>query len=616
MKDDSTRARVSPRPLWIGVAVLWLIPVPAGAQQAAFVQAFSELTTAIEGTYGDEGVRVTPALERMSRALAEWDREIGATAAGGRASANDQQPASVDRRMSLARMYASRGRLAEALSELDAISHLPIRRSDVQVLRGLVLQASGRHTESIDAFRIAQSVNPSDPVVAYYLFHEAEIGRDTKTARDAAAVLAAALPALMKTSGQKGAPFERIALLPAAGKPPLLPLATYSEAFRHMARREYESAIAEFRKAISTDPLVIDPAAGSEPITRAVTALREGRFADARAQIERSGALANSSEAHRVLGLIYWADSAFDKSVAELTEAIRRSPRNERARLALSRVLSTAGRDSDAERALQETLRELPESALARWWLASSYERANRFADAREESERVAAAALAGESQLYGSVGRLASAAADFPGAIDALTRAVRANPNDPTMHKFLAAALVLQDRSEEAFAEFVAVLLIDPGDADAYVGIGQIHLSAGRTMEAVNVLRRATDMAPANGEARYALARALVHIGRADEAAQHFARVEQEQRRTLADRRRTLSTALMKEEAFLREAEGNVEAAIALYEKVVAVTPEPLLYGRLADLYAKVGRALDAARARAMYEKAVQSSPDAGGAR
>ena len=59
-------------------------------------------------------------------------------------------------------------------------------------------------------------------------------------------------------------------------------------------------------------------------------------------------------------------------------------------------------------------------------------------------------------------------------------------------MHRFLAIALVQQDRTGEAFAEFVAALLIDPRDAEAHAGIGQIHLNAGRHADAVDVLRRA----------------------------------------------------------------------------------------------------------------------------
>jgi hypothetical protein len=64
------------------------------------------------------------------------------------------------------------------------------------------------------------------------------------------------------------------------------------------------------------------------------------------------------------------------------------------------------------------------------------------------------------------------------------------------------------------------------------------------------------------------------------------------------------MSLGVLKEEAALRASEGHLEAAIALYEKALVVEAEPAVYGRLTDLYLKVGRALDAARARAIYEK------------
>lgn len=597
-------SRVSPRPVWIGIAVLFLSPMPAAAQQAAFAQAFFDLTTAIEGTYGDEGARIRPALDRMSAALFEWDREIEVATRDVRASTSE---GSSERRISLARMLASRGRLTEALSELDVVSRLQPRRTDVHVLRGLVLQASGKSADSIEAFRTAWSIDPSDPIIASRLFHGAMIGGNAKAAREAAETLAAALPALLKRSPEKkNAPFERFALLRAAlDGPPLVPLAAYAPAFRLIARREYEKAIEEFRRAAARDPLIVDPAAGSTSMLRAVEALRKGRFEDARAQIGQAAALPGSSEAARVLGLIYWADSDYEKSIAALKDAIRRSPGNERARLALSRVLSSGGREAEAAVALEETLRVLPESALARWWLASAHERVNRFADARVEYERAAAAAIVGQHQLLGAVGRLAAGAADVPGAIDAFARAVSAEPNDAGMHRSLAGALVQQDREDEALAAFIAAILIDPRDAPAYGGIGQVHLNAGRVADAVNVLQRATEIAPANNEARYALATALARLGRTDEAAKHFARVEQEQRQMVVDSRRTLSHDTLKEEAALRVAEGRFETAITLYEKALGVRPDADVYRRLADLYTRVGRASDAARARAMYEKA-----------
>ena len=49
-----------------------------------------------------------------------------------------------------------------------------------------------------------------------------------------------------------------------------------------------------------------------------------------------------------------------DKSLEQLEAAVRSSPRDERARLTLARVLIQAGRLQDAERVLRETIAILP----------------------------------------------------------------------------------------------------------------------------------------------------------------------------------------------------------------------------------------------------------------
>src|SRR6185436_17028000 len=144
----------------------------------------------------------------------------------------------------------------------------------------------------------------------------------------------------------------------------ILPPAAYGLAFRELARGQYERAIAEFRRAAASDPLIVDPAAASGLVARAFAALQQGRVAEAQALLEQSGPPRDSSEAHRALGLVYWAASSYDRSIASLTTAISLSPRDERARLALARVLNAAGRNGDAEAALRETVRVLPDSVL------------------------------------------------------------------------------------------------------------------------------------------------------------------------------------------------------------------------------------------------------------
>ena len=594
------------------------MPLRADAQQAAFVKALSELTASLEGTSGDGSARIGASLDTMSEALAAWDRDIAAAESKLRDTPAAAPPSNVaGAHVSLGRMYADRGRLTDALAEFDAAIRLASTRADAHALRGLVLQEQGKSAGAIEAFRRAAALDSGDAVTAYYLFHAAAISGNATAIPAASDALAAAYPKLLQAKPvdaaggrpqKPGTPFIRLAPLPGvATGPPILPPAAYSQAYRALATGQYERAIGEFRRITASDPLIADPAASSGLVGRAFAALQQGRVADAQSLLEASGPPRDSSEAHRVLGLVYWAKSEYDRAIASLTTAINLSPRNERARLARARVLNAAGRDRDAEDALYETVRLLPDSLLGHWWLSLAHEQVHRPAEARQEVEQVAAAASFGTSQLHAAVGRFALNAADNPAAIDAFSRAVHANPNDPSLHRLLASTLIQQDRAGEALAEFVAALLIDPLDARAHAGIGQIHLQAGREAAAVDALRRATDLAPADSEARYALATALQRLGRNEEAAQQFAKVEQAQRQALADRRRELSAASLNQEAALRTAEGRFDDAIALYEKALAIESDPAVYGRLADLYAKVGRPLDAARARSLYEKAVR---------
>jgi tetratricopeptide (TPR) repeat protein len=131
-----------------------------------------------------------------------------------------------------------------------------------------------------------------------------------------------------------------------------------------------------------------------------------------------------------------------------------------------------------------------------------------------------------------------------------------------------------------------------------------------------------------------------LTRLGDSREAARYFEHVEQVQRQRLADRRRMLSLDALREEAALRAREGDHNGASALWRQVIGLDPQrasdhvglaealanagrldaaieeyeraatlgadPVVYRRLADLYAKAGRAPDAARARLRYEAAL----------
>ena len=168
-------------------AALVVFPSFAAAQQSVFVDGVVELAAALEGTFGDEGAGIGPALDRMGIALAEWDRTIRAFEDRVAAeSANTSAQEAGDLHMALARMYAERGRRADALRQLDAASSLGPRRPDVLVLRGLVLDAYSNSMEAGEAFRSAWMVEPHDPVAAYYAIRHSATTRTTQDVERAA----------------------------------------------------------------------------------------------------------------------------------------------------------------------------------------------------------------------------------------------------------------------------------------------------------------------------------------------------------------------------------------------------------------------------------------------
>ncbi len=625
-------------------ALLVATPVAASGQIRAFTDGLGELTAAIAGTFGDEGGRIAPALDKMDAALAEWDRTIRLLESHVASESSRARPSEVFQMyLALSETYVARRRLSDALRTLEAASRVEPQRAEPHLLRGLVLDATGKSSEAGNAFRTAWSLDARNPLAAYYVFrHAVSAGATDDTRRARGAIALAYRDLLNSGSRTRTEPFVEIEPVyhSIADTLVLTPVA-YQQGFAHLASGDYAEAISEFRRAASIDPLVVDPAVRSDPMMQGAAALRQGRLSDGRALFERATAVQGSSEARRMLGLTSWAEGQDDKSIEQLEIAIRMNPRDERARLALSRVLSSAGRESDAERALLETLRVLPDSAQAHWWLGSSYERANRLADARPEFDRAAGGLVSGHSELYAMIGRLAEQSADFTGSITARARAVNARPNDPSTRKSLAGAYRQQDRTDEEFVELVATVLIDPLDADAHAGIGHIHLNAGRYDDAVRALQRAVEVSPNHTEARYALATALLRTGRDQEAARELDRVAQEQRQTLAEQRRNLTLGVLKEEATLHAAEGRPDRAAALWQQVIEREPrqlsnhvafasalagagqidraieqyeiastlgaDPNVYRRLAALYAQVGRIEDAARVRAMYEKALR---------
>jgi tetratricopeptide (TPR) repeat protein len=177
----------------------------------------------------------------------------------------------------------------------------------------------------------------------------------------------------------------------------------------------------------------------------------------------------------------------------------------------------------------------------------------NRVSDARREYAAALNGTLAGRSPIYVAIGRLAQVEGDLPAATDALTRAVQLNPNDATMRQELATAYAAQGRTEDAFVELVAGLLVDPANASLHAAVGQLRLDSGHPDEAVPSFVRALDLNPSRYEVRYALATALTRLGRTDEARRQLEIFDRVRRQMLEQRRQGIQNDVEKEDSIRR---------------------------------------------------------------
>ena len=81
---------------------------------------------------------------------------------------------------------------------------------------------------------------------------------------------------------------------------------------------------------------------------------------------------------------------------------------------------------------------------------------------------------------------------ADYPGAEDALQKALKLSPNDPQAESLLGWAQMLQDKFDDALLNFQKVLVREPQNALARINVGYICLKKRIFGEAIEHLSRA----------------------------------------------------------------------------------------------------------------------------
>lgn len=542
-----------------------------------FIQALAQFSTALDGAYGDEGSRIQSSLGAMDRGLEQWDRTITVYEAAMAADLNGAEPPLAARmHVALGGIYLDRSRISDALRELAAARQLDSRSLDAPTFQGLVYsQVASDPAAATEAFRTAVERDPGDPVRSYMLArHLLSTGALEQAGKVLQAFQSRWVPPAFGQSRTAGAaPFLRLGLVQeVAGVEPFFPPAAYAEGFVLLQEGAHERAMAQFKEAAARDPLMTHAVADKEPLGLAATAFRDGDIEAAVEHLEAAVSRApNHSESYRILGQVYVADQQYAKGIDALGTAIRLSPVDERARLALADALSRNGQDAAAEKALRETLDVVPGSGRAHYELGRVYQRQGEYPQAvREFDAAVASRPLLGLNSLYHAMGAIYADQQNFDGAIAAYSKWVDVHPNDVNGHQKLGEMYVRQGRDEEAIAEFAVVLMLAPRQVEAYAAMGQLALRAGRYADVVDWSQRTLALDPLHTQARYALATSLIRVGKAEEGRKELQLFQRLQADETADRARQLEREGLKREAAVSSANRQYDKAVSLFRRVL----------------------------------------------
>jgi tetratricopeptide (TPR) repeat protein len=615
----------------IALAVV-LTPSAASAQRQPFAEHLILFRSLLFGPYGDEGSRAVEEIDRLSAALSAWDSSAGAEETTLRTRRDG---------VALASLFAGRGRLVDALSEVDAALKIEPRQRALHTFRGRLLDALGREAEAAAAYQRAWDLDRNDGVNAYLAFSPASLPDASESLPPPVVALLDALRVRPAVDRSGAKPILELSLIPdGASTSPLFAPAAYVSGFDSIAAGNYAEALVRFRAAAARDPLIIDPVSRSEPMSAGIAMLRAGRMREAVAPLESAAAkYPDSSEVHRILGTTYGAVGDDMKAIEHLQRAVRLAPADERGRLALAHALGDAGRLDEAAQSIRDTLAVLPGSAEARWALAGILEKAGRGIDAAHELDAAATSTVvAGRAALNWRAAEIYDLHQNFERVTALLRQRVRLTPNNPAAHKQLGLVQGRLGRSDQAFAELAMADLLGGADAESLTVLGQLHLGANRLEDAESVLRRAVAMQPDRQDARYALGRTLLQQGRADEARVQLEAFQRLRDRAMDDQRRDFEIDKLRAEAARQSAAGHALEVATIWEQIVARLPGspefrvaaadalaaigefqkaaehlekaatfgagPAVQLRLAEVYAKLGHREKSEQARQAYEQ------------
>ena len=246
------------------------------------------------------------------------------------------------------------------------------------------------------------------------------------------------------------------------------------------------------------------------------------------------------AEGHMLLGIAYRAQGApelLGEAVGELRQAIALKPSLLMARLTLARLYLDMSRASRAREELEAALEQSP-----------------------------------GRPEFLSLLGEVERQLGNPRRSADLNQQALKAVPAFVQARYYLGLALLDLRQYGGAIRELELVVQSGVNPSEAALGLGTAYLEGGRVKEAVTALRQAVKLDPSRAEAHLQLARAYRTQGLLNEALQELKAALPTATAGLSALYRSVEPDIYLEEGLIRMRQGQLEAAVASFERVLAI--------------------------------------------
>jgi tetratricopeptide (TPR) repeat protein len=355
-----------------------------------------------------------------------------------------------------------RGDLSAALKQLHAAVQANPARTEAHRLLGVASRLDEQFEQSVDAYTTAIRARPTDERARMGL---ADVLIDLERFNEAAQVLK-----------------ETIEALPATVQ------AHYRLGRLYQSMGKYPEALKELEYTAQFTPLV-----GQDPLYEMVALIyaSQADFAHATEALRKQVAVnPNNADAHRRLADGYVRQERTLEAMAEFTAALLIDRRNVLSLVGISQLQFRAGNHEAAARAARSALQVEPSYAEARYVLAMSLMRAGQSDEGKrelQEFQRLQAEAADVSKRKYEIDGLrreidIATAAGDFGTAIPLLQQIIQREPDVASHYTALGLAFERTNQTPEAIEAFTTALKREPLDANVHRYLAEAYLAAGQT--------------------------------------------------------------------------------------------------------------------------------------